>query len=251
MPWLWIAAFLILLVTVLVTIIYPIYNTADINSDTGNFKNEKNYTDHVDKLSTRFQPIANGKRPVTELLSTNVMPEYEECFVNFYALTCRFTGYVGPFKNGYFDPEKSVEQAVNSGCRTFILEIDYLDECKGETVKYFPRLVVRDKQGKLMMKFNSNRPLCNSSKHSNIHDVCQMINHYAFNVAQNKTDPVVIVLYFLRVPPGSYKSNTVLDYYSNVAKALEPFRDRLVQNELDGGSFYRQKQESRLLINKL
>jgi hypothetical protein len=55
----------------------------------------------------------------------------------------------------------------------------------------------------------------------------------------------------LRTPPGGYKSKTVLDYYSNVAKNLAPLYDRLVLNEIDGGSFYRQKQEGRLLINKI
>jgi hypothetical protein len=142
--------------------------------------------------------------------------------------------------------------AVNAGCRTFILEIDYLDECKGETVKYFPRIVVRDAQNKMRIKYNSNRPICNSPQHSNIRDVCDKINFYAFAPGcQNASDPITIVLYFLRQPPGSYKSKTVLDYYSNVAKALSPFQNRLLQNELDGGTYYRQSQEGRLLINNI
>jgi hypothetical protein len=36
-----------------------------------------------------------------------------------------------------------------------------------------------------------------------------------------------------------------------VAKALSPFQDRLLKNELDGGTYYRQSQESRLLINNI
>ena len=127
-----------------------------------------------------------------------------------------------------------------------------MDECDGETVKYFPRIVVRDAQGKLRMNINSNRPLCNSPQHSNIRDVCEKINYYAFaSGCQNATDPVIIVLYFLRQPPGSYKSKVVLDYYSNVAKALAPFQNRLLNNELDGGTYYRQSQEGRLLINNI
>jgi hypothetical protein len=180
------------------------------------------------------------------------MPEYEQCFVNFYSIACRYTGYIGPMDEGYFDPDLAVQLAVNAGCRTFILEIDYLDECKGEAVKYFPRLVVRDAQNKLRIKYNSNLPICNSALHSNIRDVCEKINYYAFAPsAQNASDPVVIVLYFLRQPPGSYKSKTVLDYYSNVAKALAPFQNRLLKNELDGGTYYRQSQEGRLLINNI
>ena len=203
-------------------------------------------------LSNKYNPIASARRPVTELLSQNVMPESQECFVNFYSLGCRYTGYIGPMNEGYWDPDLAVQLAVNAGCRTFVLEIDYLDECDGETIKYFPRIVVRDAQGKMRIKYNSNRPICNSTQHSYIRDVCEKINFYAFaSGCQNSSDPVVIVLYFLRQPPGSYKSKTVLDYYSNVAKALSPFQNRLLGNELDGGTYYRQKQEGRLLINNI
>jgi hypothetical protein len=82
--------------------------------------------------------------------------------------------------------------------------------------------------------------------------ICEKINYYAFaDSCQNATDPVIIVLYFLRKPKGSYKSQGVLNYYSNVAKSLAPFSDRLLGNEINGGTFYRQKQENRLLMNRI
>jgi hypothetical protein len=234
-------------------IIYNVMSKADDQSSTSNPKLEARYQKQVKALSDRYNPTASARRPVTDLLTKgDVMPEVEQNFVNFYALGCRYTGYIGPMDEGYFDPDVAVQLAVNAGCRVFVLEIDYLDECKGETVKYFPRIVVRDAQNKLRIKYNSNRPICNSPTHSNIKDVCDKINFYAFaDSCQNRTDPIVIVLYFLRQPPGSYKSKAVLDYYSNVAKALSPFQNRLLTNELDGGTFYRQKQEGRLLINKV
>ncbi len=246
------ALIITLILTVLLYYLLDKYTNASINAETTPFTSETKYKNQVETLTKKYEPLAGGKRPVTDLLSQNVMPEIEECFVNFYSLGCRYTGYIGPFEEGYFDPERAVQLAVNAGCRTFVLEIDYLDECKGETVSYFPRIVVRDIQGKMRIKFNSNRPLCNSPQHSNIRDVCDLINYYSFaGSAQNASDPVVIVLYFLRNPPGSYKSKTVLDYYSNVAKGLSAFKNRLITNELDGGTFYRQKQEGRLLINKI
>lgn len=234
-------------------IIYNVFNKSDVQSNTSNPKVETRYQDQVKLLSDKYNPTASARRPITDLLvKGDVMPEVEQNFVNFYAMGCRYTGYIGPMDEGYFDPDVSVQLAVNSGCRVFVLEIDYLDECKGETIKYFPRIVVRDAQNKLRIKYNSNRPICNSPQHSNIKDVCDKINFYAFTEScQNRTDPIVIILYFLRQPPGSYKSKTVLDYYSNVAKALSPFQNRLLTNELDGGTFYRQKQEGRLLINKI
>jgi hypothetical protein len=233
-------------------LVYKKIQATDVQDSTADHRLETKYKNQVKLLSDTYNPVSSARRPVTDLLSQNVMPEAEQCFVNFYALACRYTGYIGPMDEGYFDPDLAVQLAVNAGCRTFILEIDYLDECKGESTKYYPRLVVRDAQNKLRIKYNSNLPLCNSPLHSNIQDVCEKINYYAFaSSAQNASDPVVIVLYFLRQPPGSYKSKTVLDYYSNVAKALSPFQNRLLKNELDGGTYYRQSQEGRLLINNI
>lgn len=249
------AIILIVVIIIIASISILIYNSikksdeADTKSDP---KLEEKYKQQVALLSDTYNPYSSGKRPISDLLSKNVMPEAHQSFVNFYSLGCRYTGYIGPMNEGYWDPDLAVQFAVNSGCRVFVLEIDYIDECQGETVKYFPRIVVRDAQNKLRMKYNSNRPFCNSPQYSNIRDVCEKINFYAFSSSsQNSTDPVVIVLYFLRQPPGSYKSKTVLDYFSNVAKALSPFQNRLVTNELDGGSFYRQKQEGKLLLNRI
>ena len=232
--------------------IYSALEKNDLETTTSDPKLEDRYKNQVKLLSDRYNPVASGKRPVSDLLSKNVMPETHQCFVNFYSLGCRFTGYIGPMDEGYWDPDIAVQLAVNAGVRTFVLEIDYLDECTGDTLKYFPRIVVRDAQNKLRIKYNSNRPFCNSPKYSNIRDVCEKINFYAFSSAcQNSSDPVTIVLYFIRQPPGNYKSKTVLDYFSNVAKGLAPFQNRLITNELDGGTFYRQKQEGKLLINKI
>jgi len=214
------------------------------------YKTEDGYKAQVKLLTDTYGPSASAKRPVTEVISRTDMPVEEQNFVNFYALACRYPGYLGPMKNGYYDPDIGIQNAVNAGCRTFVFDIDYLDDCKD--TPYFPRLVVRDTQGKLLINYQSNQPLCNSMENNTIKTVCEKINFYAFaESCQNKTDPVIIVLYFLRQPPGSYKSKTVLDYYSNVAKSMAPFQDRFITNELDGGTFYRQKQEARLLINKI
>jgi len=237
---------------VFISLLYVTIIKTDIQDSTSDYKLEAQYRNQVKLLSDKYEPLASKRRPVTELLNNNDMPTVQQCFVNFYSLGCRYTGYIGPMDEGYWDPDIAVQMAVKAGCRTFILEIDYLDECNGENIKYFPRIVVRDVQGKLRIKYNSNSPFCNSPTHSNIRDVCEKINFYAFaDGCQNREDPVVIVLYFLRQPPGSYKSKTVLDYYSNVAKALSPFQNRLLKNELEGGTYYRQSQEGRLLINNI
>lgn len=218
------------------------------------FRSRSDYKAQVKKLSERFSPMAEGRRTVTDLLQTvgNTMPESQQNLVNFYALGCRFTGYLGPMNKGFFDPEVAVQTAVQAGCRVFVLEIDYFKECTSTSSLYFPRIVVRDIQGKNIVYPESDEPFCQSADRSNLKDVCEKINTYAFGSgAQNASDPVILVLYFLSQPPGSYKSKPVLDYFSNVAKMLSPLKDRFLQNELYGGTFHRQSQESRLLANPI
>ena len=171
------------------------------------------------------------------------MQKYEQLFVNFYALGCRLTGYLGPMVRGYFDADKAVRYSLNAGCRVFVLDIDYLDDCYGESLGYFPRIVVRDVHRRFMI--GSEKHHCNSPEHSNIKDVCDAIQKYAFT---NTTDPIVLVLYFLRTPTNSKKA---LKYYSHVARSLAPLQDRMYHYELEGGTFTRQAQESRLLRNKI
>ena len=217
-------------------------NTNNTNEGFENKSDDADYSKQVKLLTDKYSVIGDAKRP---LIATG-LPDNQQCLVNFYALGCRFTGYMGPMLNGYFDPDIAVQYAVKAGCRVFVLEIDYMMDCD----KYFPRIVVRDVQGKFIIKYNPSVPLCDTNEQSTIREVCDKINFYAFS-GQNGSDPVIIVLYFLRQPPGSYKSKDVLDYYSNVAKCLSPFKNRLLKNEIDGGTYYRQKQESQLLINNI
>jgi hypothetical protein len=249
MNWIFIIVIISLLIVALFITFYPKYKKASINANSGNFRDENTYKTLLKELSEKYESMREQRQSVeSELNTITDMPESERCFVNFYGLGCRFTGYLGPFEEGYFDPQNAVKLACYAGCRVFVLEIDYLDDCNGDQFKYHPQIVVRDIHNRLRIKPNSNQPLCKSSQTDNIQSVCQAIEDNAFNVS---SDPVVIVLYFLRQPPGSYKSHTVLEYFSKVAKAISPFQNRLVTNVLEGGSFFRQKQEGRLLINNI
>ena len=188
-------------------------------------------------MSSAKRAIINDKAQLDKMKFT--------CLNNFYALGCRYTGYIGPIEDGYFDPVASVQMAVNAGCRVFVLDIDYIDK-QCDTGVYIPRIVVRDAKGRMMIQYNNQYQLNNPT--GEIRQVCDAIQTYAFGPGcQNADDPVIIVLYFLRTPPGDSRSNTVLRYYSAVAKSLEPFKNRLLSNETTGGIFHRQKQESILL----
>jgi len=254
--------FLVIIVVIALFVITLYRGTVEGMTNPSDFESDSEYKQQIRMLSERFGEVSGSgttknvsnptaKRPVTDVLSKTNMKPSDQCLVNFYGLGTRFAGYIGPMENGYFDPDNAVQFAVRAGSRVFVLEIDYLDDCK-EQNSYFPQIVVRDANGRLMIRPNSNKPFCNSPSSSNIRTLSEKIAFYAFSSsAQNATDPIIIVLYFVRQPPGSYKSKTVLDYYSNVAKALAPFQSRLVTNEIFGGSFYRQKQQDRLLINKI
>jgi hypothetical protein len=217
------------------------------------YKSSKAFQAQVKLLNDAYEPYSTGKRPVSELLEKEqAVPESERILVNFHTLACRYPGFLGPFPSGYMDPDLGVLEAVKAGCRTFVLDIDYIQECRNDAVGYFPRLVVRDIQGKLLINDETQAPLCNTLEQFGLRTLCQKINEYAFSSsAPQREDPVILVLYFHRRPPGSHKSKAVLDYYSYVAKALAPLRDRLLINELEDGKYYRHQQEGKLLMNKI
>jgi hypothetical protein len=200
--------------------------------------------DQQQLISDRYNSMFDKKRAIVNDTAQLDKMKFT-CLNNFYALGCRYTGYIGPIEDGYFSPTPSVQMAVNAGCRVFVLDIDYIDK-QCETGNYVPRIVVRDTKGRMMIQYNEQYQLNNPD--GEIRQVCNEINTYAFGAGcQNRDDPVIIVLYFLRTPPGDSRSNTVLRYYSAVAKSLEVFNNRLLSNETTGGIFHRQRQESLLL----
>ena len=238
--------FVFILVLVLL-ILYIYYRTANNTPDLPSGRTIS-MADQENVVATLYGDVKSSKRAITTDSAEMVKIKFKS-LVNCYALGCRYTGYIGPIEDGYFNPSSSVQMAVDSGCRVFVLDIDYIDkQCSSST--YIPRIVVRDSKGRMMIQYNSNYQLNNPI--GEIRQVCEAIQTYAFSSGcQNAADPVIIVLYFLRTPPGGYKSLAVLRYYSLVAKALAPFRDRLLGNESSGGTFHRQSQENILLINPI
>lgn len=236
--------FIFILVLVLVGL-YLYYRTSN---SAPTLPNGRNITmaDQQTAVEKAYADKSSSKRAIIEHLGVEKI-EYRS-LVNFYALACRYTGYIGPIEDGYFDPSVSVQMAVNAGCRVFVLDIDYIDvQCNAT---YIPRIVVRDSKGRMMIQYNDKYRVNDPT--GEIRSVCDAIQTHAFSGSSgNARDPVIIVLHFLRTPPGGAKSLSVLQYYSLVAKALAPFRDRLLGNEPSGGTYHRQSQESILLINSI
>ncbi len=201
----------------------------------------KEYQAQVKLLNDMYEPYATAKRPVIELQEKEDVPAAERILVNYQALAVRFPAFLGPAPRGYMDYDIGIAAALKAGARTFILDIDYTDPDGA----YEPTLVVRDIQGKTQRKVDqpATPPL---------RTFFQVLHDQAFSPSlPQSTDPLLLVLYFHRQPPGGPTAKTVLDYYSKVAQALAPFRNRILTNELEGGKFYRHQQEGKLLMNKI
>ena len=222
----------------------------------GAYRSSSGYKKQIKLVAGLADSRSNGRRDVTDMLASDVAPPApEQCLVNFYTLGCRFTGYLGPFDQGYYDVYPAVTNALRMGCRTFVYEIDYLDDCvgTGEATEYFPRLVVRDTNQRLRGLKDSMLPFCSSIATSDIQAASKALRDVAFSsMVANPNDPLIVVLFLQRLPPKERTSNTrFLTYLSNIAKGLQPLLDRAIDNIGTGGTFSRQQQEGLLLTNNI
>jgi hypothetical protein len=220
------------------------------------YKSSKGYKKQALAVTTLADSRSNGRRDITDMLASSVAPPSpEQCLVNFYTLGCRFAGYLGPFDRGYYDVELAVASALKMGCRTFLLEIDYLEDCvdRGDAMAYFPRLVVRDVNDRFRGLRDSSLPMCKTVATSDIRRAATALRNGAFSsMVANPNDPLIVVLFLQRLPPKERASNKrLLTYLSNIAKGLQPLLDRAVDNLGTGGTFARQQQESLLLTNNI
>jgi len=222
------------------------------------YKDSPDYQKALKIVSDLADTRAGPRQNMNGQVST--VPDNQKCFVNFEILTCRFTGYLGPFLDGFFDIQTATVAALRMGCRCLVLEIDYIDNCPN----YFPQLVVRDIQGKNQARGASLHQACDSlpvdpttstlPTKSTIYDVATVIANTAFGWnLSNSSDPVVIVLYFLRIPPSDLSTgNTrLIDFYKGVAQGLKPLLQYSIDNIGPGGTFARQAQQLTLLTNDI
>lgn len=227
-------------------------------------KKVKTKEDQENFLLQKYGAASNARRALSDYLgqqstltTPDILPE-EQMLINFNVLGCRLSGYLGPMDNGYFDAMTSIYFALKAGCRAFVLDIDFVEQCMScDQTDYTPYIVVRKGTG--AGNENSdylacwNGELCKNIKVTGVDWVCAAINMSAFSseTCQNSTDPVIIVLNFLRMPDLTDRCSLKnLNYYSQVAKALQVFGTRLYQQEANG-NYFRQLQPDQLLLNKI
>jgi hypothetical protein len=222
----------------------------------------KTKADQLAFLSQKYDAASNARRALSDYLGQSTteseIPSEEQMLINFYVLGCRLTGYLGQMNGGFFDANAAVQYAVKAGCRAFVLDIDFVEQCMSpDQTAYTPYLVVRKGTGagneNSDYLVNWDNDLCKNINQTTIDKVCTAINMAAFSseTCQNSTDPVIIVLNFLRMPDVTDRCSLKnLNYYSQVAKALQVFGTRLYQQAANG-NYFRQLQPDQLLLNKI
>jgi len=146
-------------------------------------------------------------------------------------LTVRLAGYLGgetTVLDGVFDMVKGIKVALLLGARSFVFDIDYLDNKPCE-----PLLIHRDSGGTM-------RSLHTAS----IYDGMEALNNMAF---QNNYDPVIIILYLRRVPPGKVQKKS---YLNAIAAAMDPLSTYHL-GLTEQGNFHGCNSESSLFVGDI
>ena len=152
-------------------------------------------------------------------------PEGDAPLIDYNVLGCRFTGYLGPTKSGVFNEDAAVNLALRAGCRVFCLNIGTVDAIDG------PVLVVRTGNGDLI-----------SNNVGSINKVCQALERHS-----TTRDPIIIFLYFNRLPSVNMYSPETMKFMMNVATGLQPLRNRHLGLTSEG-DYRRQKMQDTLFL---
>jgi hypothetical protein len=167
-------------------------------------------------------------------------PGSETSLLNLQTISVKQTAYVGPSEvEGEFDTSLGIQSAITAGIRVFILQIDYLDTAKTDTLfdaPLVPTLLYRNADGILISKNGAN-----------IGKVAESLAAYAFNGATvTGTQPLIVYLHFVRAPNALREPEKYIKYLSTVAAQLKPLSSYLI-GSASGGKFQRQENELTLL----
>lgn len=187
-------------------------------------------------LQSAIGPMAAKDRSVcAEVLNKRnayrLIQEGKRGIANWRPLTVRMTGYLGGDKtvrDGVFDMNVGIQLALQCGARCFIFDIDYLDNKPCE-----PRLIHRDDQGTM-------RSLHTGS----IKDGMEALHRMAFNA---NYDPVIVVVYFRRLPPGNRQQDT---FMKATAAALDPLSTYHL-GSTEQGNFHNCRSEHHLFTSEI
>ena len=187
-------------------------------------------------LSTAIDPLnPNTTSVCNKLLSKSGLYSQittsKTAVVNWRPLTVRLAGYLGGIntsRDGVFDMTKGIQMALSQGARAFVFEIDYLDDAPCQ-----PVVVHRDDQG-YMRSLHTGK----------ISEGMKALANMAFT---NNYDPVMVIIYFRRVPTSSSQQS---NFFKGVAASLDPLSPyHLGMNEQ--GNFHNCKSEAQLFTSPI
>jgi len=175
-----------------------------------------------------FPAVCNN---LTRATPWKLIASEKYALVNWRPLTVRLVGYLGGpdaknrLMNGVFDVPLGIAYSLKLGARSFFFDIDYL-----EARPCNPLLLYRDKSG-YKRSLNS----------GSILEATTALSTGAF---ASNVDPVLIIIYLRRIPPGNKQKST---FFLNLAQSLKP----LAQHHLgltDQGNFHNCGHESALFL---
>jgi len=185
-------------------------------------------------LSNTVDPLTHNTLSVSaQIISkSGVYSQIKEpALVNWRPLTVRLAGYLGGIsgpRDGVFDMDKGIQLALSQGARAFVFDIDYLDIAPCE-----PVIIHRDSQGYM-------RSLHTGS----IKDGCNSIANRAF---ENNYDPVIVIVYIRRLPPGTKQQDL---FFKGIAASLNPLSIYHLGSS-EQGDFHNCKMEDHLFTSPI
>ena len=194
-------------------------------------------------LAIRRQTLQSAIGPLTpnyESVSSNLLAKrgiYSQisedmtALVNWRPLSVRMAGYLGGIhtvRDGGFDMNVGIQLALQVGARCFVFEIDYLEDKPCE-----PCLIHRDDQA-----------VMRSLHTGSIYQGMMALHNMAFN---SNYDPVIVVVYFRRIPLGKTQQTNFL---RAVAASLDPLSTYHL-GSTEQGNFHNCRSESRLFTTEI
>jgi hypothetical protein len=162
----------------------------------------------------------------------NSIQPNRRALVNWRPLTTRLPGYLGgggsdATLDGVFYMNEGITRCLERGVRGFFFDIDYLDASPCN-----PAIIFRD-DGGVMRSLNT----------GSLNSACRTLSQKAFT-SSNK-DPIMIFIYFRRIPPGEKQKEI---YFKSVANSLFLLSGNFLK-DLDGLNFHSCANEQQLITN--
>ena len=197
-----------------------------VNSQTLALTSQYNYLSNNISTSNLWKDSSGNKIPVNQQL-----------LINTSFTGCRLAGYMGPFNDGVFNADAGVMTALSTGTRVFILEIDM--DGNGE-----PILAYRNASGYIRSM--------NSIK---IKEIAKAFFDRAYsnlstsvpNTVKQTDLPIILVLYFNKVPDIVKKPKDYITFLGKVSKELQILQPHILSLTAQG-DFRRQGLDTQMFF---